>query len=281
MHPTSEQIGRAAYDRWERRHHVHGRHHEDWLAAEQELIFGGNYEVLVRHRLDGVGPRDLGDVEARRCRFCEQTAPRTSFGGRRPAIPASLGNRALWSFEDCDDCHDPFAEGPAGDLDRFVEAVRRGDHAPALGYVPVAAFKGLVRSAIALLPEDQLQFFEDAIEWVGNPDHGLDSRTIGGTDCYVHALPEPSAFSWAALARRVEDEATMPYILAFFGVGHHVFQIPLPLSVRDEDLEGPPVVPRVASPFGVGRGPLDSHLTVVALSSAAPRRVLLVDSASR
>ena len=46
----------------------------------------------------------------------------------------------------------------------------------------MAAFKGLAKAALALVPEDDLQFFEDAVEWVSNPDHGLDSLSIGGTD---------------------------------------------------------------------------------------------------
>lgn len=281
MFPTTDQIGMAAYYRWARRGHAHGRDRHDWLAAEQEMRFGLNYEVLVRHRLDGVGPQHLGDRDDRRCRFCEQTAPRASFGAPRLAVPASLGNRSLLSYEECDECYAQFVESAAFDLDWFVEATRWGDDARSLCYVPVAAFKGLARSAMAILPEEELQFFEDAIEWVGNPDHDLDSRTIGGLECTVHALSEPVSFSWASLARRLDDDVPMPYILAFFGVGHHVFQVPLPLSVRDEDLEGVLDVPRVPSPFGPGRGPLDAQTRVVGLSSADPRRDMLLESAGR
>jgi hypothetical protein len=273
MHPSPEQIGVAAYHRWQRRGHQHGRHDQDWLAAEQELLFALNYELIASYRLDGVAPRSLGDEDDRRCRFCEATAPRATFEAPRPALPASLGNESLYSFEVCDDCHVQHLESVGTHLDRFVAAIRRGDLRDR-SHDPVAAFKGLVRAALAVAPGEELQFFEDAIEWVGNPDHDLDSRSIGGMDCYLHALPEASPFSWVAVARRLEDEAPFPYMLAFFGTGDLVFQVALPLCVRDEDLEVSWLVPRAPSPFGVGRGPIESRLIVVPLASAGTRLAL-------
>jgi len=99
-------------------------------------------------------------------------------------------------------------------------------------------------------------------------------------DCIVHRLPGPLPFSWAALARRTDDDMPFPYMLAFFGTGRAVFQVPLPLGNRDEELEGAWTIPRVASPFGVGRGPVDSEFAVVRLSSAAPRRATRLEFAA-
>jgi hypothetical protein len=270
MLPSTEQIGMAAYYRWQRRGHQHGRHSLDWLAAEQELIFALNYELIVSHRLDGVAPRILGNPAHPRCRFCEATAPRAAFEGPRLVLPSSLGNDSLSSVEICDDCHEQHDESLGDHLDRFVAAVRRGETRDR-SFEPVAAFKGLARAALAVVPERELQYFEDAIEWVGNPDHDLDSRTIGGLDCYLHSLPEPSPFSWVAVARRIEVEEPYPYMLAFYGTGDLVFQIALPLCVRDEDLEVSWIVPRSPSPFGVGRGPIESRLLVVPLAVAGTR----------
>jgi hypothetical protein len=270
MDPSPGQIGVAAYHRWERRGRQHGHHVYDWLAAEQELLFALNYELIASYRLDGVAPRHLGDEDDRRCRFCEATAPRATFEAARPAVPSSLGNASLFSFEVCDDCHAQHEESVGAHLDRFVDAIRRGDLRDR-SHDPIAAFKGLARAALAVVPEGELQYFEDAIEWVGNPDHDLDSRSIGGMDCYLHALPEVSPFSWVALARRIEDDGPFPYLLAFFGTGDLVFQIALPLCVRDEDLEVSWIVPRAPSPFGVGRGPIESRSFVIPLASAATR----------
>jgi hypothetical protein len=270
MHPTTGQIGVAAYHRWERRSYQHGHHSEDWLAAEQELLFALNYDLVASYRLDGVAPRHLGDEDAPRCRFCEATAPRATFESARLAVPSSLGNASLLSFEVCDDCDAQHLESVGTHLDRFVLAVRRGDLRDR-SHDPIAAFKGITRAALAVVPEDELQYFEDAIEWVGNPDHDLDSRSIGALDCYLHRLAEPSPFSWVALARRIEDDGPFPYMLAFFGTGDLVFQVALPLCVRDEDLEVNWIVPRAPSPFGVGRGPIGSRLSIIPLASAATR----------
>ena len=272
MIPTTDQIAVAAYYRWERRNFGHGRHDYDWLAAEQELTFAAHYEVVARHRLDGVGPRSLGDEDELRCRLCERTMPRASFSEPRLVVPAVLGNESLFTLEQCDDCHAQYDESVGGDLDRFVRAIRLGGFEAPQAYVPVAAFKGLTWAALSLLPEEEMQYFEDAVEWVSNPDHDLDSQSIDGMECTLHRLAEPSPFSWAALARRSDDDAPYPYMLAFFATGHAVFEIPVPLCIRDEELEGQWSIPKVPSPFGVGRGPLDSHFAVIPLSSSQPRR---------
>jgi len=270
MYPSPEQIGVAAYHRWRRRGHEHGLDRDDWLASERELTFALNYEVVARHRLDGVGPRHLGDAQARRCRFCEGSPPRSTFDSARPAVPASLGNEALFTLEECDECHAQFEESIGADLDGFIGPIARGADAGPSAYVPVAAFKGLARAALAILPASEIELFEAAIEWVSNPDHDLDSRSIGGMVCLVHGLPEPAAFSWAAIARRSDDDMPFPYLLAFFGTGRVVFQIPLPLGSRDEEIEGEWTIPAVASPFGSGRGPLESRCAVVPMSSSRP-----------
>ena len=37
MLPTRDQIERAAYDRWIRRHRAHGYDRDDWIGSEIEL----------------------------------------------------------------------------------------------------------------------------------------------------------------------------------------------------------------------------------------------------
>src|SRR4051812_20321005 len=116
MFPTREQIEVAAYHRWRRRGGGHGDDHRDWLEAEQDLLFALNYEVIARHRLDGVPPHYLGDGGAPRCRFCEQAPPRATFSGPSPALPGFLGNASLFTFEECDECRASFQRSVEGDL---------------------------------------------------------------------------------------------------------------------------------------------------------------------
>lgn len=280
MVPSPEQIRVASYHRWQRRGGGHGQDWNDWFAAEQELLFARNYEVLVRYRLDGITRQFLGDEDARQCRFCERTAPRTTFSSAVPALPEALGNTALFTYEECDECHALFRESFEDQCAAFCLPFQSG---PALGRgtgprpavpttIPIAAFKGLAKVALSILPQEELSSFEDTIEWISNPDHDLDGGSFGDLDCSVTLTPSPLPFSWAALARRVEDDAPMPYLLSFVGTGHAVFQIHLPLCVRDEDLDGKVLrVPRTVAPLGLGRGAVEGGGTILPLAVAQGR----------
>lgn len=254
MFPSQEFIRIAAYHRWQKRGGCHGHDRDDWAAAEQEMLFALNYEVIARYRLDGIGPQVLGEDHTPRCRFCEQAAPRATFSGPVPALPDFLGNTALLTCEDCDDCRALVGES-LEELDQFTRPFRQGttDVAGPPPPIPLVAYKGLTRMALTILPLQELQYFGDALEWVGNPDHDFDAASFADLTCVIGLLPDPAPFSWAALARRKNDDAPLPYLLFFLGTGHASFQVRLPHCVLDEDLDGDRIiVPRVATPFGPG-----------------------------
>jgi hypothetical protein len=79
----------------------------------------------------------------------------------------------------------------------------------------VGAYKGLIRIALMLLPEQELAAFTDTIEWIGNPDHEFDRRLFGGAGCLAYQLPWPRSLTRATLARRTDDDAPYPYMLFF------------------------------------------------------------------
>ncbi len=283
MVPTGEEVRTAAYYRWLRRGGDHGRDGEDWLRAERDLIFARNYRVIAR---DGAPT----PATARgRCLYCERPLPAypavaQPTAGRRFPLPAG---------RECDDCRDELdgSLGPA--LDALVapffaattrhgrlrsaryrlepapaEADRRFDSDP---YVPIAAFKALARLGLALAPESEVGSLVETTEWVANPDHGQDSALLAGLGAYAYLLPRPVAAPWSALARRVDDEAAFPYLLAFATAGRVAFQVHMPLCLRDDDLDGACLrVPRVAIPDGPDPG--DPPCLVVPLDEPAERR---------
>ncbi len=276
MSPNLEQIRKAAYHRWERRGYSHGHHHDDWLAAEQALLFALNYEVVAAYPTGR--EVHLGRGGRRVCRFCEQAEPRTRFGEPAPALPACLGLDGLRALDQCDDCRALFRDGLDEALASFLERLR-DDPAPAS--IPIAAYKALVRSALAVLPADDLDVFPDAVEWVCNPDHDLDGHSFAGMGCHLHhGLGTPS-HPWFALARKSDDEAVFPSVLFFVGTPGLVFVLSVPLCARDEDLEGEPLsVPQVAAPDDLMTwcGPTFSRFLPVA--TAPKRRRLAVLGAS-
>jgi hypothetical protein len=280
MRPTPEQIAVAAYHRWQRRDGLHGGDHDDWVAAEKDLVFGLNYRYIARHRLDGPSVL-LGRPEARpgasvrrRCRFCEQAEPAASFAEPPPpALPALLGNTALRAWDDCEDCQRRSEADLAGPFEAFARPLLGPSPSALAGPgVPVAALKALVRMALSVLPGDELHHFGDTIEWVANPDHARDSAVLTGLGCRVYLTPAPVPSPSVALARRVNDDAPWPYLLFFLATSRVVFQTHLPLCPRDEDLDDPcPLGPELSMSLGDGAGHLASPCTF--LPAVFPRRL--------
>jgi hypothetical protein len=259
MLPSLDQIAISAYHRWLRRGGRHGHDREDWFASEQDLLFALNYATIARYPLNGGAVRILGDPTQRRCRFCEQSIARTRFEGAPPLVPPLLGETALVVGDECDACQVRFQEDLAKPFEAFVRPVLAravtGDlPRPGLS-IPVPAYKFLVKMALSIMPEDDLPSFEEAIEWVCNPNHGQDLGAIRGLSCRVYLSPLPIPSPHASLARRIEDDAPFPAMLFFVSTRHVVFQVTLPLSPGDDEIDGVPVhVPTLPSFVGSGNG---------------------------
>lgn len=277
MDSMIEQVRVAAYHRWERRGGQHGWHDVDWLAAEQQILFARNYQVLAHFRLDGAGTAVVGRAGRRVCRFCEQAEPRTRFTDPAPVFPEFLGLRSVRSRSECDECRETFRDGIEGDFERFVRGSRPGSAEGGMARAPltIGALKYLTRLALAILPDDELDFFSDAVEWVVNPDHDLDGDAFGSLGCLVHPAPGSAASPYAALARRAEDDEPFPYMLFFLGAFGSVFELAVPLCVRDQDLDDGPVVPRVAHPIDPHYALDGGHPTFLPAVAQVARRARL------
>jgi hypothetical protein len=237
MRPTVEEIRRAAYDRWERRGWSHGGDRDDWYAAETELAFHARYRTVAEYTLDAPEPRVLGDAAVRRCRFCERTARPADFG---PARPVVAGRHGLLSAEVCDDCQSEWRDGLDDHLRAFWARLA-GEVLPISGSrspFSVGAFKAMAAVAMLLVPASELRFFGDTIEWVSNPDHDSDDQLLEGAACRVYRAPFLGDPARATLARRVDEEAAVLYMLGFVEIGGIMVQVPLPMCLRDEDLDG-------------------------------------------
>jgi hypothetical protein len=289
MYPTPEQVRDAAYDRWQRRGGGHGHDRDDWLRAEQDLLFALNYKVVSRIRSEpppaGVGNGAARGRESgvRVCRFCEQTAPRARFGASAGSGPVATfrPDGTLLVPDECDECRHLFEESFEADFARFAHPIcarwAPGEPLPssliATPYVPIAAFKGLTRMALACLPRAELPEFEDAIEWIGNPDHDFDAGAFGPLTCDIHIFATPFPAPWATVSLREDDDAPMPFALFHLGVGHALFQIAILLCGRDADLDGHPlVVPRTAPSSLTGRLEDPVASSTIALTSTQATR---------
>jgi hypothetical protein len=247
VHPTSDAIARAAFDLWQRRGQTHGHDCQDWFAAEADLAFRLNYETVAEYSLRSPLPVILGDPRARKCRFCERTPGRAPFGPPFPVLPRSLGDSSLRSVELCDEC-EAYCRDPLNDqLAQFWRAARaefrasEGRASRARLRCSPRAYKSLVAIALLVLPFNELDFFPGALDWMDNPAPDADARLFDTTACRAYLIDDGWERSWICLARRVDDEADLPYMLFFLAWNQMVVQLPLPLCLRDQDLDGEPL----------------------------------------
>ncbi len=277
MQPTREQIEVAAYHRWLRRDGQHGGNHDDWLAAEKDLAFGLNYQYIARYRLDGPSVL-LGEAEAResgrvrRCRFCEQAEPATTFSDPPPlAIP---GVASLRAWDECEECRTLYESALAGSFEAFAGPLLGETPAPLPAEIPVEALKDLMRLALSVLPQAELHHFGDTIEWVTNPDHAREARLLDGLGCRIYQTPALIPSPFVALARRVDHESPWPYLLVFLATSRVVFQSHLPLCTRDEDLDDTgPRGPELSMSIGQGHDHRTSLCTDLPVGRPVPKAV--------
>src|SRR5262249_24330691 len=139
-----------------------------------------------------------------------------------------------------DDCHSDWREGLDHDFRDFWMRLRREtpDGPDGLARFSIAAFKALAAGALLIMPGPELRYFVDTLEWVSNPDHDSDEQLLEGPACRVYRGPFLGEPPRAVLTRRVDDEAPVPYMLCFLESDGIMVQVPLPMCLRDEDLDG-------------------------------------------
>lgn len=261
MLPTEHEIRELAFDRWLRRGQFHGFDREDWFAARDELSFRLNYQTIVEYPLDAPGKLILSDRPARYCRFCERTAVQVAFGPPRPLLSGARAT-SLYTAAVCNECQSAFRDKLAGDLGRFQDSLtadaglNMSEGRPrGAEHYSLAVFKSLVACALAIMPEHELRYFVDTLEWVSNPDPGLDDRLLlEEATCLVYSAGFLQDRSWTSLSRRTDKDVPFPYMVFFLNQGGVVLQVQVPLCIRDQDLDGKPVqIPRRSFMAGEGQ----------------------------
>ena len=244
MLPTHDEIEQTAYELWLRRGRIHGFDRLDWSAAESALTFSMNYRSIVEYSLDAPGMLVLGERPERYCRVCERTCAHAAFSAVYNVIPG-LGQTSLFSEALCDECFHNCLEPLTAGFRRFWHALcaepaeREVDGlSPASGLYTPVVLKALVAGALLIMPENELRYFVDALEWLSNPNHDDDAQLFTGAVCHVEIVPLMNDRSWVGLSERIDDQVPLPYMLYTLARNGVVVQIPVPLCIRDQDLDG-------------------------------------------
>ena len=94
------------------------------------------------------------------------------------------------------------------------------------------------RGQLLIIPNSELTYFPDAIEWLNNSEHDCDVALFAGTTCQIYDALFSSHTAWISVARRIDDDAPVPYMICLVASGGIVVQVPMPLCLRDQDLDG-------------------------------------------
>ena len=190
-----------------------------------------------------------------------------------------ISHTSLFTEAVCDDCQAGCRDRLVADFDDFWNALptdaARHDRAQAdaaRGLYTVAVLKALVSSALLIMPESELPYFVDTLEWVNNPDHGRDDRLFTETVCQLYVAPSLRGQSDCSLARRIDTDLALPYMIYFLSRDGRVLQVHIPLCLRDLDLDGRPMqIPERPVIEGEGRDFQEIRSTTFRLVTSGSR----------
>lgn len=104
-------------------------------------------------------------------------------------------------------------------------------------YTPIAVLKAFVKMGLTLMPAAEITNFGAALAWVKQPDHQL-GRVRFPILYTFQPGPMPNDLIVALLFRRKEDAMKVPYAFFVLGYGNEVFQVMLPSTERDSEING-------------------------------------------
>lgn len=87
-------------------------------------FYAKNYDLIGQWVLTGTKRVVLGNQERPWCRFCERGTPEATFATEAHAIPELMGNRSVFTAEECDDCNHFFGQGMENQLGNWSKPVR-------------------------------------------------------------------------------------------------------------------------------------------------------------
>ncbi|WP_298264459.1 HNH endonuclease [Acidocella sp.] len=78
-------------------------------TANALKIYSDNYDIKFYGKLSNSRPKEFLGSARRICRYCDQSEPTVTFEKEAHAIPMALGNRRLFSLDECTSCNEHFS----------------------------------------------------------------------------------------------------------------------------------------------------------------------------
>lgn len=93
------------------------------LLKDQLEYFAKNYSMVAQYDLSG-DKIYIGSKKNRKCRFCGKSNPESTFKHKSHALPEMIGNKLLFSYDECDQCNSFFAETLEDNFAKYLSAIR-------------------------------------------------------------------------------------------------------------------------------------------------------------
>lgn len=103
-------------------------------------------------------------------------------------------------------------------------------------YVPVAIYKCLVKMALSIIDEEELIYFQKAIEWINEENHSLTKYKFSKLPCFYSFTPGPLPHDFTScliLKRKEISKDKVNYMTFLLAYGNYTFQIIIPLCSLD------------------------------------------------
>lgn len=103
-------------------------------------------------------------------------------------------------------------------------------------YVPQMVYKCLVKMALTIMPEEELQHFSKTLEWLMEDPKAKSKFHIGGLVAFMNTYPGPRPFdevSCLLYRRRDNAPEKVPYCIFFIAYSNFTFQIYVPMCDKD------------------------------------------------
>lgn len=185
-------------------------------------------------------PKKVIGTNTNICRFCKSHS--VSFKNRSHSVPEMLGNKSVFTINECDFCNRKFAKYEA-ELAKFIppsfitrirgkngfnevhfkgghkisgdfnfikiqaglETLDKGFNVLMPKFSQVKVYKALLKCLLSLLPDDELNLFDNVIEWLLS-DEGFSSFKYEAKIAYGVRLPDANLPQIMSL--EVSKEAT-------------------------------------------------------------------------
>jgi len=197
----------------------------------------GNSALRTYHECDscnelfGIG----GGIEDHFSKWCKLSRTSSQVKGKN-GVPSIKGRDHEIRLGDVG-LNMQFADPNCMDMDE--ENKRVTIKVPTEPYIPLAVLKAFHKMALSVMPESEIAEFKETIDWIRNPDHRQPGRAYTKViHTFIDGSP-PFTLPLIYLFRRRHDDRTMPYMFFVLGFGNNLFQVTLPSSKQNDQVNTP------------------------------------------